>query len=205
MRKLIGLLVLVCAGWVGSVNAATLLVNVDGQLDGAADIDVGGVFYNVQFVEGTCNGLFDGCTDFAFTTQSDASVAAQALLDQVFLGIYDISPELSVGVTSSSSARFFTPYSSTTPTYAGSPKIKPGFYEGAMAENWAGLNGPDQVIPLWIMSKDYDTTTDVTNTYAVWSPTAVSAVPLPAAAWLFISAIAGLAGAKRLSRSKGSA
>jgi hypothetical protein len=33
----------------------------------------------------------------------------------------------------------------------------------------------------------------------------VSPVPLPAAAWLFISAIAGLAGAKRLSRSKGSA
>jgi hypothetical protein len=32
-----------------------------------------------------------------------------------------------------------------------------------------------------------------------------SPVPLPAAAWLFISAIAGLAGAKRLSRSKGSA
>ena len=31
---------------------------------------------------------------------------------------------------------------------------------------------------------------------------AVSTVPLPAAAWLFISAIAGLAGAKRLSRSK---
>ena len=33
----------------------------------------------------------------------------------------------------------------------------------------------------------------------------ISPVPLPAAAWLFISAIAGLAGAKRLSRSKGSA
>ena len=32
--------------------------------------------------------------------------------------------------------------------------------------------------------------------------TAVSAVPLPAAAWLFISAIAGLAGAKRMARSK---
>jgi hypothetical protein len=30
----------------------------------------------------------------------------------------------------------------------------------------------------------------------------VSSVPLPAAAWLFMSAIAGLAGAKRLSRSK---
>jgi hypothetical protein len=32
-----------------------------------------------------------------------------------------------------------------------------------------------------------------------------SVVPLPAAAWLFISAIAGLAGAKRLSRAKGTA
>ena len=31
---------------------------------------------------------------------------------------------------------------------------------------------------------------------------AVSTVPLPAAAWLFISAIAGLAGAKRMARSK---
>ena len=30
----------------------------------------------------------------------------------------------------------------------------------------------------------------------------VSQVPLPAAAWLFLSAIAGLAGAKRMSRSK---
>ena len=33
----------------------------------------------------------------------------------------------------------------------------------------------------------------------------VSSVPLPAAAWLFMSAIAGLAGAKRLSRSKSTA
>ena len=198
MRKLIGLLMLVCAG---SVNAATVVMS-GGQLMGATGVNVGGMFYNVEFVEGTCNGLFAGCTDFAFTTQSDASVAAQALLDQVFLGIYDISPELSVGVTFSGYTRFFTPYSSTTPTYAGSPKIKPGFYEGAMAENRAGLNGSDQVIPLWIMSKDYDTTTDVTNTYAVWSPTAVSPVPLPAATWLFGSALLGLIGYSRRKRAK---
>jgi hypothetical protein len=57
-----------------------------------------------------------------------------------------------------------------------------------------------------------DTTSRV---YAIATPSGVpfpifpiatpSPVPLPAAAWLFISAIAGLAGAKRLSRSKGSA
>ena len=36
-------------------------------------------------------------------------------------------------------------------------------------------------------------------------PVMPSPVPLPAAVWLFISAMAGLAGAKRFSRSKGSA
>jgi hypothetical protein len=41
--------------------------------------------------------------------------------------------------------------------------------------------------------------------YTVQTTYNISPVPLPAAAWLFISAIAGLAGAKRLSRSKGSA
>jgi hypothetical protein len=38
--------------------------------------------------------------------------------------------------------------------------------------------------------------------YNVQTTYSISPVPLPAAAWLFISAIAGLAGAKRLSRSK---
>ena len=51
----------------------------------------------------------------------------------------------------------------------------------------------------WIWTLDYDL--DGSNTVTA----SVSAVPLPAAAWLFMSAIAGLAGAKRLSRSKGSA
>jgi hypothetical protein len=41
--------------------------------------------------------------------------------------------------------------------------------------------------------------------YTAQTTYSISPVPLPAAAWLFISAIAGLAGAKRLSRSKGSA
>ena len=45
------------------------------------------------------------------------------------------------------------------------------------------------------------------RSYYAWAVQSgdVSAVPIPAAAWLFISAIAGLAGAKRLSQSKGSA
>ena len=41
--------------------------------------------------------------------------------------------------------------------------------------------------------------------YTAQTTYSISPLPLPAAAWLFISAIAGLAGAKRLSRSKGSA
>ena len=71
--------------------------------------------------------------------------------------------------------------------------IGDGFYESAVGERRAGLyyvglnSFPDNV------NADYEISI------------VVSAVPLPAAAWLFISAIAGLAGAKRLSRSKGSA
>ena len=53
----------------------------------------------------------------------------------------------------------------------------------------------------WMWKLDYGL--DGSSVTAIVS--AVSDVHLPAAAWLFISAIAGLAGAKRLSRSKASA
>ena len=46
---------------------------------------------------------------------------------------------------------------------------------------------------------------EVVNAGVVNTSTTPSAVPLPAAAWLFISAIAGLTGAKRMSRSKATA
>jgi hypothetical protein len=90
-----------------TANAATLLVNGSGILTGATDVNVGGTLYDVEFVDGTCVALFDGCdsaNDFDFSTEADALAASQALLDQVFVntaqGSFDSDPSLTFGCSS---------------------------------------------------------------------------------------------------------
>jgi hypothetical protein len=78
-----GLAVLLVAG---SAQAATLNV-VGGILYGASGVDVGGTLYDVEFVDGTCIDLFDGCdelADFAFTDTAAAQAASTALVGQVY-------------------------------------------------------------------------------------------------------------------------
>ena len=81
MRKLIGLLMLVCAG---SVNAATVVMS-GGQLMGATGVEVNGASYDVAFLDGSCNSLYNGCTGLPFTTSSEGLAASQALIDQVMI------------------------------------------------------------------------------------------------------------------------
>ena len=85
MRKFVlaAVLVLMASG----AQAATLII--DGQLLGASDVLVEGLYYNVEFVDGTCIDLFSGCddaSDFTFNTSTSAQAAAQALMDQVYCG-----------------------------------------------------------------------------------------------------------------------
>ncbi len=89
------------------VPPATQVV-VGGLLRGATGVNVGGTFYDVQFVEGTCIDLYDGCddlSDFTFTTLAGALLAAQALQDQVVLdsveGNFDSVPNLTAGCSGS--------------------------------------------------------------------------------------------------------
>lgn len=63
-----------------------------------------GVSYDVAFREGTCAALFTGCneaSDFAFTSEANATAGAQALLDDVFvdglLGAFDNRSETTIG------------------------------------------------------------------------------------------------------------
>jgi hypothetical protein len=62
---------------------------VDGRLVAAGNVLVDGRMYDVEFVEGRCPEIFDGCDDpledFAFHDGESAKRAAQALLDQVLL------------------------------------------------------------------------------------------------------------------------
>jgi len=103
MRRLVVAVVGLLTLLAGGAQAATLNV-IDGILHGASDVLVDGNLYDVQFLDGTCIDLYNGCddtSDFTFQTLASADLAALALLDQVFvngpLGQFDSSPTLTNG------------------------------------------------------------------------------------------------------------
>jgi hypothetical protein len=75
------------------VGASTLIIDpVTNELLGASGVSVGGSLYDVSFLEGSCAELFSGCDgldDFQFQDAASVNLATAALLDQVFIGIYD--------------------------------------------------------------------------------------------------------------------
>ena len=118
MRMLALFLVLAVSFVSSSAFAATLDV-VSGQLMGASGVDVGGTLYDVQFLDGTCIDLYNGCdqvSDFTFQTEAAAGLAAQALLDQVFLDLdddlngFDSFPQLTNGCADNTRCLTSTPF-----------------------------------------------------------------------------------------------
>ena len=99
----------------GAAQAATLNA-VGGQLMGASGVDVGVSLYDVQFLDGTCISLYNGCdqvSDFTFQTSQDSVLASQALEAQVFQsGTFDEFPDLTNGCGASvtGSCLVFTPH-----------------------------------------------------------------------------------------------
>ena len=129
MRSLVlcSVLLLISTLNASSAFAATLNV-VGGQLMGASNVLVDGSLYDVQFLDGTCIDVYNGCdqwqgedSDFTFQTVESASLASQALLDQVFLDGVDLffsDFELTNGCTSSLQCRAITPYFAVAPLVA---------------------------------------------------------------------------------------
>lgn len=75
-----------------AVATVALQVNSSGVVTGATGVNVAGSLYDVNFVDGTCASVFGTCDSahFAFTTDTSAVNASQALLDQVFVGPFAI-------------------------------------------------------------------------------------------------------------------
>jgi hypothetical protein len=180
---------------VSSANAVSLNVS-GGQLLGAYDVNVGGNLYDVEFVDGSCQTLFSGCGgsgthEFAFSTAEQAEASSQSLLDSVFGGEFaggpfDTNPELTVGITNTSLGVILTGF--------GAYDLDDGslYLDGAFNSSLAEPDRLGCATGQCSLLPDVDLATLPNAVYAQW--TGVSAVPVPAAVWLFGTALVGLIG-----------
>jgi len=85
----------------GNAHAATLQIDGNGELYGISDVEVNGLLYDVEFVDGSFMDLFFDGSDFIhlFTTQDDAYAASMALLTLIdTIPEYDEAPSKIVGI-----------------------------------------------------------------------------------------------------------
>ena len=188
MRLLALLLISAISLASSSAFAATLNV-VGGQLMGASNVLVDGNLYDVQFLDGTCIDLFNGCdetSDFTFQSEMKALVASQALLNQVFIdapsGAFDTDPTLTAGCSVGTQCGAFTVFG-TEPLYPSGPR-----HSAKRAYNF--IDPPSDFVSGIIGQylNSYDTTPEFAATYAVWS-----SVPEPSTALLLGIGLASLA------------
>jgi len=176
--------------------SATLIVD-NGALMGATGIDVDGVLYDVQFIDGTCDALYSGCdsiSDFPFSNPTNdptlLNIAMTALLEQVLidspLGNFDSNPALTNGCNVSGGCQINTPLfpSSSTEFIASSGAFNS--IDEFRDTITAGSAVYNSVHPFPELDQ---------NVFAVWNQSVV--VPIPAAIWLFSSGLLGLIGAAR--------
>ena len=175
----------------GAASAApTLLVDGSGDLIGASRVDVGGTFYDVAFVDGACYGVFGLCNgpeSFTFTTEAAATVATNALMNQVFrddaLGNFDTDPGLTTGIAAG------TTYGAIVTPYGLAGRVNIVFFQNAIGE------AEDVVITSYLPSTLTNLAGVTGDVFAVWSPSAP--VPEPAESAMLAIGLGVLAAAVR--------
>jgi len=188
IRLLTAAFCLTCAGAASAVPV-TVVFTGSGELLEARDVNVNGTLYRVEFLEGSCFGLFSGCdqtSDFAFQTEADALAAAQALLDTVLLSLgglnWDLEPALIRGCEDIIVCDVLIPWSVPLPSIG-----------VAVARNGA-ISVPDAALSGFFPDGLLFTAAD--TTWAVFTPTSVVNVSEPGTLTL-LAAVIGFAGMRR--------
>ena len=195
-----------------STSSFSAVIDIQGGvLMGATGVSVGGSLYDVSFKDGTCADLFNGCddaSDFFFPVSdistptlvaSEAMMASQALLDQVFidsaLGDFDSDPTLTNGCNRIRDCSAYTPVFAQllgganyfTSIFANNNWID------ERADTTGALFGTPVGADFFIPGGNIDL-----SVFAIWSNNvSPGAVPVPPAIWLFGSGIIGLIGMRK--------
>jgi hypothetical protein len=157
---------------VGSANAATIVYAPDGDVTGIGGLDIGGTLYNVDFETGAYS-TFGGVEDF-WTTQAEG-VAAINTINALLNANLPANCEVNNSTSDSGSCTSFSAYRYSVNIGAGNATHAASYVDFF-----------DEPHEPWSIAC---TSCEVTNISPV---TAWSVVPLPAAVWLFGSALAGL-------------
>lgn len=163
----------------------------NGLLTGASGVNVGGTLYDVEFLDGSCAALFDGCdsaADFAFNTAADATMASWALFDEVLLNVaglgnFDSNPWLTLGcVGSPNLCLLLTPFAAFGSSFSAST-----------AYNEVGLDYPADREGLGGAPISFDLTLATDATFARWRLAGTEPVSVPGPGTLVLLGL-GLAG-----------
>ena len=166
--------------FIGQANASPVTnIDTSGNLIGFNNLNVNGALYDVLFIEGTFNDVFDG-SNFTFMNDMSTATDAHQILNATFelFPNFDINPSLQFGCELLTSCKMYSPYANLTAQNRVSTVAT--YNTNALGPQNGGFLS---------VNYDYDSSTDTGTVWASWQ---VSAVPIPASAWLFCSGLIGL-------------
>ena len=176
--------------------SATLIID-NGVLNGASGVQILGKLYDLSFIEtGSCITNFNGCNDpnewYTDTTggvspNAWGNAAADALLEQVFIdspeGNFDSDLSVTAGWERGAHDVIYYIPLTTTPSNS--------HLTIAYVRNYSLSSGVEDFTGLSNTPK-----TQHAGGSAAWAIFTPTPVPIPSAAWLFGSALIGIAGIK---------
>ncbi|OUR73176.1 hypothetical protein A9Q78_04335 [Methylophaga sp. 41_12_T18] len=163
--------------------SAATLNTVAGEVVGIDNVEIDGSFWNASFDGGSWLANSLSLYDIAFAESASEALKALILSTDAEFVVWDANAQLTRGCSYDNACTLATPY------------------EISLISNRVEFYSVELGTPYPSVLAGYvtQTTSYIHDTYVQWSQ--VSAVPIPAAVWLFTPALVGLLGIRRKVRS----